>query len=293
MGTSWSLHIIFIKKLSDVLSPIFLMFPTFLGISILLVLLQSRVNIITTYNILRNKKYLSFYLISSFLGYVLPVYLEFYIAEHVYSWLLTLVGTTTPIVTVFLSKIFNIEKVNYRKFLASIIGFLGTLIIFIPDTQILLNAQAIKWALLSFSIPFTYAIYNLYIVKKWPLDITSSPSVIATIETVFATILTLPLFLIFISYDHLLILIDKIEHIAYLIIFTTIEVLSFFYLIKRAGAVFVSFSTFITLIEGFAFSNIIFSETINFWALVSGTLVLTVLYLISNEKTILKKLKQN
>lgn len=288
MGTSWSLHIIFIKKLSDVLSPIFLMFPTFLGMSISLILLQNRVSIITTCNILLNKKYLNFYLISAFLGYVLPVYLEFYIAEHVYSWLLTLIGTTNPIVTIFLSKIFNIEKINYRKSLVSIIGFLGALIMFIPSTQILPNAQAIKWALLSFSIPFTYATYNLYIVKKWPLDI-NSPSVVATIETVFATVLTLPLFLMFISYDHLLILIDKIQHIAYLIIFTTIEVLSFFYLIKRAGAVFVSFSTFITLIAGFAFSNIIFSETINFWGLVSGVLVLTALYLILNEKSILEK----
>jgi len=281
MGITWSLHFSLVKMLSNTTSSLFLMFPTLMGISLCFALLQSTKSLVTALNTLLDRNLVFFYVISGFLGYLIPIFLELYIADKIPAGLLTLIVTTTPIVTIAISLILKIEAVSLQKIIASIVGFVGTSLIFLSDSKDFSNISEKKWILLAFLVPFTYSLYNIYISKKWPIGL--SPIQVALGETIVSAFLLLPLF-IFSSFSNSYeILVSHANTIIALTIVTAVEVWSFFELIKRAGPVFVSFSTFVTLIGGFIFGYLFFEEHINFVTAISSLIILSSLVIMSVE----------
>ena len=255
MGTMWGLQFSMLK------------FASLTGageIDLLLVTLVFLVVVFSAYVRIRGEslrlplRWLPFLVVIALVGYVVPLGVTLWVAPHVSVGILSLVACLAPVVTVGLALSFRTEKVSMRRALAVLFGLASVLLILWSELQ-LPDMGAARWIGASMLITLAYGFEPVYVHARWPRGM-SSPQLIAG-EAIMAVLLVLPIWLVMgRPFDTGLIRTEAIWPLAIFSMAGVLETLLYFYLIRRAGGVFVSFGTFVSLFAGIAWGALLFSE---------------------------------
>ena len=191
---------------------------------------------------------LRFFLISSTLGFVLPLGCVILAARHLPAGLIVLHESLTPIFIVALALTIRSETVSLRRLAAVALGMSAVLLVLWPEL-IGAGGQRSKGLLFALLIPIAYGTDAIYVAARWP-DRLSCVQVI-TGELIGAALLSLPLFLI--AGQPLLAPAAPMAGWSALVAFvplTFVETYLYFHLLRNAGAVFISIASFIALFAG-------------------------------------------
>jgi drug/metabolite transporter (DMT)-like permease len=191
---------------------------------------------------------LRFFLISSTLGFVVPLGCVILAARHLPAGLIVLHESLTPICIVVLALAIRSEPVSLRRRAAIALGMAAVLLVLWPELLGLGGHRPIG-LLFALLIPIAYGTDAIYVAARWP-DGLSCVQVI-TGELIGAALLSLPLFLIagepiFISAAPT---IGGMAVLAFVVV-TFVETYLYFHLLRTAGAVFISVASFIALFAG-------------------------------------------
>ena len=256
LGTAWGFQFSMLKITSNEgYSEIGVLFISLIGLT----LLYSGCAIHRKQLFRPTAGHLVYFTIGSLLGYVFPVLAVLYAAHHLSAGFITLIASLTPVVTVCVVLLLKTEIVTPLRIWAIAFGMAASLFVIFPEISFDQDSR-LAWVMVMFAAPLCYGIDSIYIHRYWPADL-STLQVIAG-EALVACILIIPVYLLFS---------DPIVYdpgwprgqwaILLLILCGALEVMLFFYLVNKTGAVLVSFASIITLFSGIAWGILLFSET--------------------------------
>lgn len=276
MGAAWGLHFALMKMVaSGEGAPLLLLFPTLAGISVGFALI-----VVARRSLYRPTwAHLRFFVISGLLGYLAPILLELIVAAKIDAGLLTLIVTTNPLITILVAGLMRTEVVRFRQILAAGLGAVAAAALLLPDSA-LPSTDMRVWVAAAFGIPSLYAVYNVYVAKAWPNDL--DPLQVATGESIASALFAFPFFAWVVATSGAAPLAESPLTLVALILATTVEVWAFFELIRRAGAIFVSFSSFAALVGGISWGIFLFAEQMTLWMVGSCALVTASLFLLGS-----------
>ena len=224
-----------------------------------------------------------FFIISSFLGYTAPLLAALYAASHLSTGMIALIVSFTPVVTVLLVLFLRTERISVNKVTAITIAMLSAVLVLWPDVSIAENS-ILKWLLIAMIAPLCYGIDSIYIHAYWPEDLDALQVVCG--ETLVAALMLAPIYL-FVAQP-----IRYSSHwpmeqwaIVLFIITSVFEVLLFFYLIEKTGAVLVAFASVITLFAGVVWGIVLFGEQHPLSVWIAMALLACSLIIVAMEKT--------
>lgn len=223
-----------------------------------------------------------FLLITSVLGYVIPLFAALTAAGEISTGLLSLTGCTSPVVAVIIALLLRTERVSPRRVAAVVLGLASVAVILVPQVDAPGFGMA-PWIFLALIVPVSYGIESIYIARHWPAGMTAMQAV--TGETITAAVLVFPIFAVFSGGTLPLSSGWTLAETAIVVFVAAgvVESLIYFYLIRHTGGVFVNFGTFVSLFAGIGWGIVLFGESHS--ALVWGAVLLLVgsLYLVSRE----------
>ena len=210
-----------------------------------------------------DKTNIVFFVVTSILGYLIPMGATLVAARALPAGLLAFLVSMSPLFTFATAIILKTEKVSGFRLGALVFGSLAAIMVAWPEFR-LPGYGALPWMAVGLLIPFCYGIESIYIDKFWPenLDVFQ----IGFGEVVFAIIILLPFMLfgdspIFVPIDW------NVSTLAVLIfaVCGLFEVVMYFHLIQTTGGVLVSFATFVSLFAGIGWGILIFNESHSSW----------------------------
>lgn len=195
-----------------------------------------------------------FFLISGFLGFVLPLGAAILAAREISAGVIVLFEALTPVVAMTLALALRIET-STRRYLLSMTFAGFCLLCFVGPESI--SMTALGFVLI---VPIASACDCLYVAARWPNEL--RPLQVVTGEAIGALVL-LSLCLLFWPGDSVTPLSWTYDHWAVLLFvaISFLEAFLYFFLIRRAGAVFVSFASLISLFAGILFGIILIGES--------------------------------
>ncbi|MEM7426444.1 MAG: DMT family transporter [Pseudomonadota bacterium] len=202
--------------------------------------------------------HLLYFAIGSFLGYILPLGVAIYISQNLTAGLLTFIGSLSPILTIGFAAMLRTEKISRLRVLAMVLGMAAALTVFWPEL-VAAHSALLPWLALALLIPVSYSLDVIYIGAFWPPELEELQVVAG--EATTAALMLLPFFLIFGDIPGLgRPWSDGHWGVAVFTLCGVIEVMLFFYLVRHAGAVLVSFGSLVALFAGIGWGMVIFSE---------------------------------
>lgn len=235
-----------------------------------------------------SRRHLWFFLISSFFGFVVPLGGVVLVAEELSAGLIVFFESLTPVLTVALVLLVGTERLNAPRLASIALGMLGVLLVLWPDLASPGSAR-MESLLLALVIPLAYAIDGVYVAARWPSDLGAFQ--VVTGEAIAATAMLLPFFLwhsLFSSPEAIAALtapwldqpwgLGQWAVLAFVPV-SFLEVYLYFYLLKNAGAVFVSIGSFIALFGGIFWGMLLLGERHSTTVWIAVLLVSCALYL--------------
>ncbi|HEX5796686.1 MAG TPA: EamA family transporter [Geminicoccaceae bacterium] len=227
--------------------------------------------------------HLRFFLVSSMLGFVLPLGCAILAARHLPAGLIVLHEALTPLIIVVLALAIRSEAVAPRRLAAVALGLSGVLLVVWPEL-IGLGEEPLESLLLALLIPIAYGTDTIYVAARWP-DGLSCIQVVAG-EVITAALLCLPLLLM--SGDALFFTTaSAVGHSALLtfVLVTFLETYLYFHLLRRAGAVFISVASFIALFAGILWGIVLNGESHPASVWLAVALVVVALFLVASRRS--------
>lgn len=193
------------------------------------------------------------------LGYVIPLCAAIYAAPHLPVGIMTLVASLAPVAAIFSAMTIRSEIISSKRLVAMVLGFFSILLVLWPELK-LPDLGLAPWILLASLIAISYGVESVYIHGHWPTDL--SPLAVVTIQTLFATVLVLPLYLVYGGPlpDRMFQSAAELGILCF-VVAGVLESLIYFHLIRSTGGVFVNFGTFISLFAGLGWGIVLFGET--------------------------------
>ncbi len=280
LGATWGLQFVLLKVATDsVLSE--------LGIlSLCMALLAAAY--LATLAIRRqwfrpNWVHLRFFALSGFFGFVLPLGGVILVADRLSVGLIVLyTEALIPVFTIAIALVIGSEHLTGRRLTAVALALVGVSVAFWPEIAGTADAR-IQGLLLVFIIPLAYAIDGIYVAACWPSDLRALQVVSG--EAVAGAAMLLPIWLLSGGLGELPATMGTGEWaILGFVPVTYLEVYVYFYLLRHAGAVFVSFGCFLSLFAGFFWGWALLDETHTSSAWIAVALVALALYLMAAKK---------
>ncbi len=220
-----------------------------------------------------------FFVITSVLGYILPIAGTLYAARALSAGMLALLISLAPLFTFGAAALFRTEKISGLRIAAMLTGCVATALVLAPETA-LPDFGLLPWMLLALLVPFCYGVESVYIDANWPdeLDVFQ----VGFGEALVATLLLVPFMLVRSepllpewrwnpgSYAMLVFAVTGV-----------LEVVMYFYLIKTTGAVLVSFATFVSLFAGIGWGMLLFAESHDNWLWLAAAVLVAALTMVS------------
>lgn len=261
LGSLWGLHFSLIKIASESdLPPPLITVMTTLGVSVVYIGVAIARGRYPRFA----RAPLSFYALCALLGYVLPIFIELFVARYMAAGLLTLIVSTTPIFTLGIALVSNTEAVSPKRMLGVGVGAVAAAMILLPRTTGA-SASILEWVLLAFLVPVSFGIFHNYVARAWPKGLDTWQ--VGAGQMTVALAMMLPLYLGF--SDPLMPDFSAWRQvhwaIAAMIVFAVMEVYLYFTIIRIAGAVVVSLSNFVTIAAGVVWGMLIFNEQPGWW----------------------------
>ncbi len=208
---------------------------------------------------LPNWGHVRFFFTSGLLGFVLPLGAAILAAREISAGVIVVFEALTPIVAMMLALGLGIETSTRRCLQSMTFAVMCLLCFLVPS---LMSPGGITMAALGIVliVPIASACDCLYVAARWPNDL--RPLQVVTGEAVGALILLSPC-LLFWSGDGTAAFSWTYDHWAVLlfVMISFLEAYLYFYLICRAGAVFVSFASLISLFAGILFGIVLIGES--------------------------------
>ncbi len=199
-----------------------------------------------------------FFIVTSFLGYIIPLVTLLYVATELSTAVLAMMGSVSPVVAVLIALYLRTEPVSPRRIAAVGLGVLSVAIILVPQLEAPGFGQA-PFILIALAVPLCYGAESIYIARNWPEGL--NPLQVLTGESIFACLLVAPVFLIVQGMPAVSLAWTGAEMaIAVFVAAGVIESLIYFYLIRTTGGLFVQFGTFVSLFAGIGWGIVLFSE---------------------------------
>lgn len=279
MGSTWGLHFVLVKKIANHGVPgHMVLFPTLLGVTFVFLLLM----ILKQSQWKMDKRWWIFLGVCSILGYAFPIWLEIVVSPYIDSTLLTLITTSTPVWCILFGFLLRLTKVSKWHLICVSLGIVAAASLLMPGTA-LPESSSRLWFIAAIGVPTSYAMYNLYVSTAWPQGL--SIYIMAAYESFFAAVLALPLFIFSGVQSGFQGIFEYKSTILLLVLVTAIEVWAFFELVRRAGAVYVSFASFVALVSGVCWSGLLLKEEITPWMVVSiGMIIVSLIFCLIGDK---------
>ncbi len=202
---------------------------------------------------------LRYFAISSALGYLGPLFFELLVAPRIDAGLFALIAGSTPLATVGISVAFGRDRLTPTLAAALVAGTAAALILLGPAAW-QGSSGPVLWVALAFAVPLLFGAGDVYIEANWPRELDVAQ--VATAESLVAT-----LWVVFMGAIMGLGPRDVVEAAqgagwpAAAIVATSLgSTFLYFALIDRAGAVFVSFSSYVTIATGVVIGVLAFGE---------------------------------
>ena len=199
-----------------------------------------------------------FYFLCGLSGTAVPTAIMYFALRHIPAGLMVLIIALTPILVYLIGAICKIEKIHPLKTLGVLLGFIGIVLIMIPDSTEDYSAP-LTYILLAICTPTLYAVNTIFIARYRPdglsiFHLTSGMLIFSAIFVLFIAILTEPIFPIWEAdiIIGLLILYHGLVKAAAFCIFYT--------LIKYAGPLFASQATYFVTLFGIGYGAWIHNE---------------------------------
>lgn len=213
-------------------------------------------------------RHIWFFSISALFGFVVPLCAVMLVAEQLSAGLIVFFESLTPVLTIVLVLLVGTERLNAARLIAVASGLLAVLLVLWPDLARPGSAR-LESLLLALIIPFAFAVDAVYVAARWPSDLRAFQ--VVTGEAVMAAIIFLPfcLWQALQSPDYLTSLTEpwlarpwNWGHWSVLIFSAVcfLEGYLYFYLLKNAGAVFVSVASFLSLFAGIFWGMFLLGE---------------------------------
>jgi drug/metabolite transporter (DMT)-like permease len=202
---------------------------------------------------------LRFFVITSVLGYVLPMGATLYAARSLPAGTLALLISLAPLFTFAAAGLFRTEHISRLRVAAMLLGCIATALVLLPQTE-MPNYGLLPWMLLALLVPICYGVESVYVDVSWPdgLDVLQ----VGFGEALLAALLLVPLMLL--HGDPLLFEWQWNDGSIAILVFAAcgvIEVIMYFWLIRTTGGVLVSFATFVALFAGIGWGILLFGES--------------------------------
>lgn len=111
----------------------------------------------------------TFYGLTGLFGFLLPFILESLAAPHLALFVLLVIISTMPIMTVLAAAVLRIERPQPRQYAAIVLGFCVALLIAWDTTRsVALSGTSWPWVVIALCIPVFYAGNSLFVASRWP-----------------------------------------------------------------------------------------------------------------------------
>lgn len=205
-----------------------------------------------------DRRALLFLIVAGLLGYLVPLLITLFVASGLSAGMLAMIGSLTPLFAAVAALALRTEPVSGSRLVAIGLGLLSVLIMTYSGMSAQ-TAGSVGLIVLALAVPCAYGIESVYISTRWPMGLT--PLHLVTGETIIAAVIILPIWIVFGGN-----LPERIgwsaAEIAILVFVAAgvLESLTYFYLIRITGGVFVNFATFVALFSGIAWGALLFGE---------------------------------
>ncbi|MEM7120067.1 MAG: DMT family transporter [Pseudomonadota bacterium] len=208
-------------------------------------------------------RHLRFYLVCAALGYLIEFPLSLFVAEEIPAGLLAIIASTSPVFTSLIAIVAKVETVSRRRMAAVAVGLVAAAVVLVPGTAIP-QPSMLTWVLIAFLIPVVYATYHNYVAYDWPDG--SDSWQVAFGEVLIATAIVLPIYLVG---DRSVVVLGAWSPGTWTVFvmaaLALIEIYLYFEIVRLAGAVFVSLTSFVSIVAGVLWGMILFGEQHNAW----------------------------
>ena len=223
-----------------------------------------------------------FYLVCALLGYLVPYSFAIFATGRVDAAVLTLIGATSPILTLCLAALTRTERLTGRRILSIALGAASVLILVLPQARFA-GSTVLAGMLAGFCVPMSYSSYHVFVSRNWPPGFDSFQ--VAAGEALVAALLMLPV--LFVSDGTSVFTGGWTEgHWAILAMvgFTALTCYLYFEIIRRAGPVFVSQANFVTVVAGVFWGMSLLGERPSPWLWVSLLLLIASLAVLAGTR---------
>lgn len=224
---------------------------------------------------------LVFFLVTSVLGYVVPLLAALFAASELSAGMLSLIACMAPVVATLAALVLRSETVSRLRIVGVALGVASVSIILLPEFE-LPDRGKLLWMLVALAVPLSYGIESIYIDVKWPEGLT--PLQVVTGETVVATVVVAPI----LAFNGAAVP-DEIAWggpVIAILVFVgagVIESLLYFRLIRQTGGVLVNFGTFVSLFAGIAWGIVLFAERHPPHVWIAAAVLVAALYLANKQ----------
>lgn len=257
LGTIWGIGPAITKLILIQGTPTFgYTFWQFLGPAIILSIIT-----IITKQVKLSKHHLYYYLVCGLVGLAIPTTTLHIAATKLPAGLIPIILNIVPIFVYPLALVTKQEKLSGYRILGIVIGILGLIIMLYPKLQ-LQQQTSWFWPSIVLIAPLCFAINAIFINPFKPKN--TSSICLAAGMLVVGSIAVTPIMLYHQSFYPISFPFNNVDYaILSKIIMHSISYIIFFQLIKSAGAVFYSMTSFVVIASGLLWGYIFFNEMLN------------------------------
>lgn len=219
----------------------------------------------------RSPAALAFYAVCGFIGIAMPSIAMFTALEHIPAGTMAVIAAATPLCTFALTASLGAEPATRRRLFGLLLGLAGALAILGPRAA-LPGAGAFGWALLGFLAPLGYAAGSVYTGLKRPAGASPVALTVGMLICAGGALATLALIrgeafrpAAFGAAE---------AAIAAQIVVSGLGYLLFFEIIRIAGAVFFSQTSYVVALAGMAWPWLLFGESVQADMALAAALIL-------------------
>jgi drug/metabolite transporter (DMT)-like permease len=223
-----------------------------------------------------------FYLVCAMLGYLVPYSFALFATSRVDAAVLTLIGATSPIITLCLAAVTRTERMTGRRAASIALGAASVLVLVAPQAHFA-GSAVLAGMLAGFCVPLSYSTYHVFVSRNWPPGFDSFQ--VAAGEALMALVLMVPVLLLS---NGITVFTggwtDGHWAILAMVGFTALTCYLYFEIIRRAGPVFVSQANFVTVVSGVFWGMTLLGETPSPWLWISLVLLIASLIVLAGTR---------
>ncbi|MCF6249925.1 MAG: DMT family transporter [Methylococcaceae bacterium] len=202
--------------------------------------------------------HIRYFVLSSLFGFIVPLTATVFALSYISAGEIVLIESLSPVFTIAISMLLGTERVCRKRIIAVILAIIGVAILF-ESAKVSHSNLQLTGLTIALAVPLFWAIDYIYVANTWPTDLSTLQ--VVTGEAATAALLLIPFIPLSVdSYPELSWGSGQIAIVAFVIL-SFFEGYLYFFLLKRAKAVFVSLASFVGLISGILWSILILAES--------------------------------